>query len=82
MSSCFLERRLRSRPERAMGDTVDGVVAHGVRHRGGVRRVGTRATAGAARDAVEEHLACAQGHQGSGVDTMGRSEKRPKEPVM
>jgi hypothetical protein len=36
--------------------------------------VGTRTTAGAARGAVGRHLACAQGHQGSGVDTMGRSE--------
>jgi hypothetical protein len=32
--------------------------------------VGTRTTAGAARGAVGGHLACAQGHQGSGVDTM------------
>ena len=39
-----------------------------------VRRVGTRTTAGVARGAVGGHLACAQGHQGSGVDTVGRSE--------
>jgi hypothetical protein len=36
--------------------------------------VGTRTTAGAAGGAVGGHLACAQGHQGSGVDTVGRSE--------
>lgn len=36
--------------------------------------MGTRTTAGAARGAARGHLACAQGHQGSGVDTVGRSE--------
>ena len=36
--------------------------------------MGTRTTAGAARGAVGGHLACAQGHQGSGVDAMGGSE--------
>ena len=45
------------------------------RHRGEARRVGTRtATVGVARSAVGCHLACTQGHPGSGVETMGRSE--------
>ena len=54
------------------GDT-DGVVTHGPRHRGEVRRVRTRAATGAAGGAVGGHLACAQGHQGSWVNTVGRS---------
>ena len=33
----------------------------------------TRAATGAARGTVGRHLACAQGHQGSGVNTVGRS---------
>jgi hypothetical protein len=52
------------------GRDTDGVVAHGARHRGEVRRVRTRAATGAARGAVGGHLACAQGHQGSGVNTI------------
>jgi hypothetical protein len=36
--------------------------------------VGTRTTAGAARGAVGGHLACTQGHQDSGIDTMGSKE--------
>jgi hypothetical protein len=43
-------------------------------------KVGTRITAGAARGAVGGHLACTQGHQGSGVDTMGRSEGTTRKP--
>jgi len=48
----------------------NGVVAHGAGHRGEVRRVRARATAGAARGAIRGHLACAQGHQGSWVNTV------------
>ena len=44
----------------------NGVVMHRHRHRGEIRRVGTKATTGAARGAVGQHFACAQGHQGSG----------------
>jgi hypothetical protein len=54
------------------GSDTDGVVTHGPRHRGEVRRVGTRAATGAAGGAVGGHLARAQGHQGSGVNTVGR----------
>lgn len=64
------------------GGHTDEVVAHGARHGEEVRRVGTRTTAGAARGAVGRHLTCAQGHQGSRVDTMGRSEGTSREPVV
>jgi len=40
----------------------DGIVVHGVGHRGEVRRVGARAITGAARGTMRGHLACAQGH--------------------
>jgi hypothetical protein len=40
------------------GRDTDGVVAHGARNRGEVRRVGTRAATGATGGAVGGHLAC------------------------
>jgi hypothetical protein len=54
-------------------DADDGVVMHAPRDRGEAWRVGTRAATGAAGGAVGGHLACAQGHQRSGINTVGRS---------
>jgi hypothetical protein len=54
------------------GDT-DRVVAHGAGDRGKVGRVRARATTGAARGAIGRDLTSAQGHQGSRVNTVGRS---------
>jgi hypothetical protein len=51
------------------GCDTDGVATY----RGEVRRVGNRDATGAAGGAVGGHLACAQGHQRSGVNTVGRS---------
>ena len=50
------------------------IIAQAAKDRGELRQVETRTTAGAARGAIREHLACAQAHQGSWVDAMGRSE--------
>ena len=45
--------------------------------------MGAIAAAGAARGAIRVHLASAQGHQGSWVNTVrGRGEGTPGEPVV
>ena len=52
------------------GGHADGVVTHGARNRGEVGRVGARTAASATRGTVRRHFAGAQGHQGSGIDTV------------